>query len=75
MQLDFPRKRVCDVLDAPRSTIYAREGAAVRDETGVVIAFPKRGSRTELSWPAREWWLMIASCAVSLSPQRKPLSE
>ena len=49
MQLDYPRKRVCDVLGAPRSTIYARQGAAVRDETGVVIAFPKRGPRTELS--------------------------
>ncbi|CAN5163519.1 IS3 family transposase [soil metagenome] len=49
MQLNYARKRVCDVLDAPRSTIYAREGAARADETGVVIAFPKRGPRTELS--------------------------
>jgi len=48
VQLDYPRTRVCDVLDAPRSTIYAREGAARRAETGVVIAFPKRGPRTEL---------------------------
>jgi putative transposase len=49
VELDFPRKRVCDVLAAPRSTIYAREGAARRAESGVVIAFPKRGPRTELS--------------------------
>jgi putative transposase len=40
---------VCDVLDAPRSTIYVREAAAVRDGQGVVIAFPKRGPKTELS--------------------------
>jgi len=33
----------------PRSTIYAREGAALRHETGAVIAFPKRGPRTEMS--------------------------
>jgi len=49
VELDVGRKRVCDVLDAPRSTIYAREAAAIRDETGVVIAFPKRGPRTEVS--------------------------
>ena len=49
MQLDVARKRVCDVLDAPRSTIYAREAAAVHDGHGVVIAFPKRGPRTKLS--------------------------
>lgn len=49
MELDFPRKRVCDVLEAPRSTIYAREAAAVRDRSGVVIAFPKRGPKTEIS--------------------------
>lgn len=40
---------MCDVLAAPRSSIYAREGAALRDEVGVVIAFPKRGPKTELS--------------------------
>lgn len=49
MEFEVARKRVCDVLDAPRSTIYAREAAAVHDEQGVVIAFPKRGPRTELS--------------------------
>lgn len=49
MELDCARKRVCDVLGAPRSTIYAREAAAVRDCSGVVIAFPKRGPRTEIS--------------------------
>jgi putative transposase len=49
VELDVERKRVCDLLDAPRSTIYAREAAVVRDETGVVIAFPKRGPRTEIS--------------------------
>jgi putative transposase len=49
VQLDVARKRVCDVLDAPRSTIYARETAAIRDEGGVVIGFPKRGPRTDLS--------------------------
>jgi putative transposase len=49
VELEVARKRVCDVLDAPRSTIYARETAAIRDDTGVVIAFPKRGPRTELS--------------------------
>lgn len=49
MELEVGRKRVCDVLDAPRSTIYAREAAAVRDNLGVVIAFPKRGPKTELS--------------------------
>ena len=49
MQLDVARKRVCDVLDAPRSTIYAREAAAVHDGHGVVIAFLKRGPRTKLS--------------------------
>ena len=49
MELDVGRKRVCDVLDAPRSTIHAREAAAIRDETGVVIAFPKRRPRTEVS--------------------------
>ena len=37
------------MLDAPRSTIHAREAAAIRDETGVVIAFPKRRPRTEVS--------------------------
>lgn len=36
-------------LGAPRSTIYAREAALERDEIGVVIAFPKRGPRTEIS--------------------------
>jgi hypothetical protein len=36
-------------LAAPRSTIYAREAAAVRDGKGVVIAFPRRGPKTELS--------------------------
>jgi putative transposase len=49
VQLDCPRKRVCDVLDAPRSTIYAREKAAVTDDGGVVIPFPKRGPKTELT--------------------------
>jgi putative transposase len=49
VELDIARKRVCDILDAPRSTIYAREAAVVRDKTGVVIAFPKRGPRTEIS--------------------------
>jgi hypothetical protein len=34
------RKRVCDVLDAPPSTIYARETAAIRNEDGVVMASP-----------------------------------
>lgn len=36
-------------MNAPRSTIHAREAAATRDEGGAVIAFPKRGPRTELS--------------------------
>ncbi len=49
MELDYPLKRACDVLGAPRSTIYAREGAALRHETGAVIAFPKRGPKTKLS--------------------------
>lgn len=49
MELDVARKRVCDILDAPRSTIYAREAAAIRDPGGVVIAFPKRGPTTEIS--------------------------
>jgi transposase InsO family protein len=49
VELDVARKRVCDILDAPRSTIYAREAAAVRGPSGVVIAFPKRGPRTEIS--------------------------
>ena len=49
MQLDVARKRVCDVLGAPRSTIYAREAASGHDGQGVVIAFPKRGPKTELS--------------------------
>lgn len=30
VELDYPRKRVRDALVAPRSTIYAREGAPVR---------------------------------------------
>ena len=49
MELDVARKRVCDILDAPRSTIYARDAAALRDPSGVVIAFPTRGPRTEIS--------------------------
>jgi hypothetical protein len=49
VELEVARKRVCDVVDKPRSTIHAREAAAVRDETGVVIAFPKRGPPTEIS--------------------------
>jgi hypothetical protein len=49
VELEVARKRVCDLLDALRSKIHAREAAAVRDETGVVIAFPKRGPRTEIS--------------------------
>ena len=51
MQPDVGRKRVCDVLGAPRSTIYAREAASVHDGHGEVIALPKRGPRTELSGP------------------------
>jgi putative transposase len=44
------RKRVCDVLEAPRPTIYARERAGTNDQdAGVVVAFPKRGPKTELS--------------------------
>jgi putative transposase len=49
VDLEVPRKRACDVLDAPPSTIYAREAAAVRDAHGVVITLPKRGPTTELS--------------------------
>jgi putative transposase len=49
VELEVARKRVCVVLDAPRSTIYAREAAVVRNDSGVVIAFPKRGPRTQLS--------------------------
>ena len=48
MEIDRPTKRVCDVLDAPRSTIYARDKARVLSDDGVVIALPKRGPRTEL---------------------------
>ena len=49
MELDRPTKRVCDVLEAPRSTIYARDKSRVPRDDGVVIALPKRGPRTELS--------------------------
>ncbi len=49
MELEVGRKRVCVVLDAPRSTIYAREAAGERARQGIVIPFPKRGPRTELS--------------------------
>ena len=49
MELEVARKRVCDVLGAPRSTIYARQAAAIRDDGGVVIAFPKRGPKTDIS--------------------------
>ena len=49
VELEVARKRVCDVLNAPRSTIHAREVEAVHHGQGVVIAFPKRGPRTELS--------------------------
>ncbi|MBA3628457.1 MAG: hypothetical protein H0W55_02105 [Actinobacteria bacterium] len=49
MELDLARKRVCDVLDAPRSTIYARDKARPLSDDGVVVAFPKRGPKTELS--------------------------
>lgn len=34
VELEVARKRVCDVLRAPRSTIYARETSAVRDPDG-----------------------------------------
>jgi putative transposase len=49
VELDFARTRVCEVLGAPRSTIYAREAAAVSDPEGVVITFPRRGPRTQIS--------------------------
>ncbi len=48
MELDVPRKRVCDILGAPRSTIYAREAAAGRAEAGIVSAFAKRGPKTTI---------------------------
>jgi transposase InsO family protein len=49
VELGCARKRVCDVLGAPRSTIYARESAAEHAEGGVVIALGKRGPTTETS--------------------------
>jgi putative transposase len=49
VELKLARKRVCVVLKAPRSTIYAREAAVVRDQTGVVIAFPKRGPKSDIT--------------------------
>jgi putative transposase len=48
VDLDVARKRVCDVLEAPRSTIYARERAG-KEATSAVVAIPKRGPKTELS--------------------------
>ena len=66
MQPDVGRKRVCDVLGAPRSTIYAREAASVHDGHGEVIALPKRGPRTELSGPRPHG-------ADSPSDQRQPV--
>jgi hypothetical protein len=45
MQLDAPIATVCRVLDAPRSTIYARRRPVVSIERG------KRGPRTELTDP------------------------
>ena len=49
-EVEPPRKRVCDLLGAPRSTIYAREGAALRDESGVV---PSSSARQEAKWIVR----------------------
>jgi hypothetical protein len=49
VELEVARKRVCDVLAVPRSTIYARQAATVRDSEGVVTAFPKRGPKREIS--------------------------
>jgi putative transposase len=46
VELGSARKRVCDVLGAPRSTIYAREQAAAH---GTVVALAKRGPKAELS--------------------------
>lgn len=49
MELGCARKRVCDVLEAPRSTIYARQRVASNDQDGgVVEALLKRGPKTEL---------------------------
>jgi putative transposase len=64
VELELARKRVCDILDAPRSTIYARE-AATRADDGVVIPFPKRGPRTELS---DEELLVLIRAVINSSP-------
>ncbi len=48
METNVARQRVCAILDAPRSTIYAREKAVRRSHDGDVTEMLKRGPKTEL---------------------------
>jgi putative transposase len=49
VELDFARKRVCEFLGGGRARRSTRAAAAVRNSDGVVIEFPRRSPRTQIS--------------------------